>query len=355
MKTKQNKTTEEVSLLLIVNPGSTSTKYKLFNGAGNVFTEHNFKISEVKIEKKFLSEITDLEKIAIRVVHGGDISETSKITESLKKKITEYIDFAPIHNIRAIETINKMTEIFPGIAQYACFDTAFHTSIPEYLSTYALPTKLAKKHKLKKYGFHGLAVQSALQKLAEKRKLENLKFPKNIIFAHLGGGCSITAVQDKKSLYTSMGLTPISGIMMTTRIGDVDSDLDKILAHKENKSIDEISHILNFESGFYGMTGSKDTLKIFNAAAAGKKREKLAFDVFVAEITEKIWGYAGLMQGIDTVVFSGGIGYGNADLRNAVFKNIKKLGLDKNDIYAIDVDEELVMFNDLQKFMKSDE
>lgn len=336
--------------ILIINPGSTSTKYKVFDVKGNVLDEHNYKIIEVEEEKSFLSNLENVIKIGIRVVHGGDISETSKITKSLKKKIREYIDFAPIHNRRAIEVIEKMEKSFPKTPLFACFDTAFHATMPEHLSTYAMPVALAKKYKLKKYGFHGLAVQSALEKFKIKRKEQGLKVPKNIIFAHLGGGDSITAVKNGKSFYTSMGLTPISGIMMATRIGDVDSDLDKILAHKENKTIDEISHILNFESGFKGLTGTIDTLKIFNAARAGKSREKLAFDIFVSEITEKIWGYTGLMQGIDAVVFSGGIGYGNKYLRNTVAKNLKKLGIEKGDIYAVDIDEELVIFNELQKF-----
>lgn len=334
--------------ILTINPGSTSTKYKVFTLKGEVVSEHNFHISQKKEEEKFLHEMVKPEKIAVRVVHGGDVSETSKITKTLKKKIAAYVDFAPIHNTRAIEVIEKIEDMFPQALRYACFDTAFHTSMPKHLSTYAIPTNLAKKYKLKKYGFHGLAIQSALNKFSQIRKDEGLRIPKNIIFAHLGGGCSITAVKNKKSFYTSMGLTPISGIMMVTRIGDVDSDLDKILAHKEGKTIEEISNILNFKSGFYGLTGTKDTLKIFNAAKQNAPREKLAFDIFVGEIVEKIWGYAGLMQGVDALVFSGGIGYGNAELRNTIYQQVKKLGLNKKDIYAVDVDEEQVMFNEIK-------
>ena len=337
--------------ILVINPGSTSTKYKVFDLHGNVHVEHTFKISEQIQENTFLSDLSNIIKIGIRVVHGGDISETSKITPSLKKKIAAYLDFAPIHNTRALETIEKMSMLFPKTPLFACFDTAFHSTMPDYLSTYAIPTKLAKKHKIKKYGFHGLAVQSAFDILKNMRKKQGLAFPQRIIFAHLGGGDSITAVKNGKSLYTSMGLTPISGLLMTTRAGDVDSDLDKILAHKENKTIDEISHILNFESGFYGLTGSKDTLEIVTKAMAGEPKYKLAFDMFVAEIVEKIYGYTGLMQGVDAVVFSGGIGYGNKDLRNSVTKQLSLLGLTKKDIYAVDIDEESVMFNELQKFL----
>lgn len=338
--------------ILIINPGSTSTKYKVFDLKGNVLDEQNFKLSDKKKEEKFLKGLENIKKIGIRVVHGGDISETSKITKKIKGKIKEYIDFAPIHNLIAIETIDKIERIFLKTPLFACFDTAFHATVSEHLSTYAIPTKLAKKHKIKKYGFHGLAIQSALKKVIEITKNHRLKFIKKIIFIHLGGGCSITAVKNRKSFCTSMGLTPISGIMMTTRPGDIDSDLDKILSHKENKSIDEISDILNFESGFLGMTGSKDTLKIFNKAKDGGKKEKLAFDIFVSDITKKVFAYTGLMQGVDAVVFSGGIGYGNKYLRDTVTRKLKILGIEKKDIYSIDVDEEEVIFNELKKIKK---
>lgn len=337
--------------VLVVNPGSTSTKYKIFNLKGELVSESNFKISEEKKEHLFLVEQSDIQKVVIRVVHGGDISEPSIITKALKRKIADYVDFAPIHNKRALEIINVIEEKYPKTPLYACFDTSFHTTIPEYLSTYAIPTSLAKKHNLRKYGFHGLAVQSALQKLRNIKKAKKEKLPKKIICIHLGGGCSITAVHGGKSLYTSMGLTPISGIMMTTRVGDVDSDLSKILSHREGKNIDEISDILNNDSGFLGLTGSKDTLKIFNNAQLGKKKELLAFNMFVAQITEKVFGYAGLMQGVDAIIFSGGIGYGNKYLRDTVSKKVKMLGINKDDIYPIDIDEEKLMFEITKKYL----
>ena len=335
--------------ILIINPGSRSTKYKVFDEKGNVLDEHYYKIFEKKEEKKFLDGLDEVEKIGIRVVHGGNISKTSKITKSLKRKIAEYIDFAPIHNTRAIEVIEKMEKFFPKTTCFACFDTAFHTTKPEYLSTYAIPLKLAKKYQLKKYGFHGLALQSALQQLEKRKKRKGEKMPKKIVFAHLGGGASLTAVQNGKSFATTMGLTPLSGIPMITRSGSVDPDIFTVLHRRARMSVDEISQILNLKSGFYGLTGSKDTLQIFEKAKRGSKKEKLAFDIFVAEITEKIWGYAGLMQGIDALVFSGGIGYGNAYLRSEVFKRIKKLGLRKKDIYVIDVDEERIIFDEIKK------
>lgn len=334
--------------ILIINPGSTSTKYKIFNLKGFILDERTYKINEKKEEREFFSGLENISKIGIRVVHGGEISKTSKITKSLKKKISEYILFAPIHNARALEVIEKVERFFPKASFFATFDTAFHSTISEDLYTYPIKPNLAKKYKLRKYGFHGLAAESALLKFKELKKQKREKIPNNIIFAHLGGGCSVTAVKNGKSFSTSMGLTPISGIMMTTRVGDIDSDFDKILAHQMNTDINEVSRILNYESGFYGMTGTKDTLKIFNAAQSGKKKEKLAFDIFVNNLVEKIYAYAGLMGGLDAIVFSGGIGYGNKFLRDTLTKKMKLLSLTKKDIFAIDVDEELLIFNKIK-------
>jgi acetate kinase len=157
-----------------------------------------------------------------------------------------------------------MRRIFASQKFFGYFDTAFHQTISKDIYTYAIDPKIAKKYNIRKYGFHGIAVESALDKIEKLYKSEKVKLPKKIIFAHLGGGSSITAVKNKKSFATTMELTPISGLMMTTRVGDVDSDLDKILAKKMNKSIYEISDMLNYESGFLGLTGTKDIKKIFD-------------------------------------------------------------------------------------------
>ncbi len=332
-----------------MNPGSTSTKYKVFNRSGEVLAEQVFSLAETKQEKTFLKNLEEVERIGIRVVHGGDTTKTSKITKSLKNKIKEYLDFAPIHNARALETIEKIEKIFPRVPFYASFDTAFHTSIPVEHATYMIDQKIARKYQIRKYGFHGLAVQSALQKVREQVKREKKKMPKKIIFAHLGGGCSLTAVKNGKSFATSMELTPLSGIPMITRSGSVDPDIFSILSRRAKMSVKEVSELLNKKSGFYGMTGTKDTLKIMNAAQKGSEKEKLAFDVFVNEIVQKVFAYTGLMQGVDAIVFSGGIGYGNAFLRKSVLQKVKMLGLTQKNTFVIDVDEEKVIFDEIKK------
>jgi acetate kinase len=209
--------------------------------------------------------------------------------------------------------------------------------------------KIAKKFHLKKYGFHGIAVESALKKVEEKIE----KIPEKIIFAHLGGGSSVTAVQNGKSLINSMGLTPISGLMMTTRIGNVDSDLDKILAQKIGKPLNVISDLFSRKSGFLGLTGSENIKEIFEKVQSGKdgfEKENLAFDIFLNQVVQKIGAYSALMRGTDLLVFSGGIGEGNSFFRKEILKRIEHLGIDNKKVLAIKVDEEKIIFDKIKDF-----
>ncbi len=353
---------------LVVNTGSTSTKYKLFNYKGAEVLAEIFdakRKGDKKKEEAFLRKIKALSKadglkIAFRVVHGGDIAGPVILDKSIEKRIKEFASFAPIHNKAVLKKIAKMKKFFQKAFDekkfFAVFDTDFHQTIPKSFFTYAIDQKIAKKFKIKKYGFHGIAVQSALRKISggfEKRKKE---IPEKIIFAHLGGGSSLTAVLDRKSVANTMGLTPISGIMMTTRVGDVDSDLDKILAQKMGKSINIISDMLSRKSGFFGLTGCADTREIFQKAKEEKKskkgeyeKEKLAFDMYISQIVQKIGAFSALMGGVDLLVFSGGIGEGNSYLRKEITKKINFLGIDKEKVLTVKVDEELEIFNQINK------
>ncbi len=331
--------------ILTINPGSTGTKYKLFDLKGNLVEERIFSLKDEKKEKKFLKRMENLEKIAVRVVHGGDVTKPTLVNAKLKKHIINYTLFAPIHNNYALESIERVEKFFPKVPLYACFDTSFHTSIGKEFTTYALPQALTKKYKLKKYGFHGLALESALSLF--KKSAETKKY-KRIVIAHLGGGSSVTAVKNGKSFATSMELTPLSGTMMITRSGNVDPEIP-LLFLKGGMSEEQVSDLLNNKSGFLGLTGSRDTLRIFEKAQKGSEPEKLAFDIFVNQIVEKIYAYAGLMGGIDALLFTGGIGYGNSYIRKEVAKKLKLLGISKKDIYPILVDEGRIMFEKIKK------
>jgi len=335
--------------ILIVNNGSTSVKFSLFDIKGNLLEKKEFKSEEKKEKKEWLSKIEDLEKIGFRIVHGGDLTGVQELNKKILKKIEEFKIFAPIHNSLVLNEVVEMRRIFAKQKFFGYFDTAFHQSISKEIFTYAIKPEIAKKYKIRKYGFHGIAVESALSKIEKLYKSEKVKLPKKIIFAHLGGGSSITAVKNKKSVATTMELTPISGLMMTTRVGNVDSDLDKILVQKMKKNIYEISDILNYESGFYGLTGTKDIKKIFDEWKKNKNSKYgLAVEIFLNQIIERISGFIGLLEGIDLIVFSGGIGFKNKYLAKEVIKRLEKT-FGKIDYLRVEVDEAEVIFEKIRK------
>lgn len=355
---------------LVVNTGSTGVKYKLFNYKGAEVLGEIFdakRKGDKKKEEVFLRKVRTLTKadgikIAFRVVHGGDISGPVVLDKTIEKRIKEFASFAPIHNKVVLKKIAKMKKFFQKAYDnrecFAVFDTDFHASIPKTFSTYAIDPELSKKFKLKRYGFHGIAVQFALGKVTNGFEQRKVDIPEKIIFAHLGGGSSLTAVLNGKSVANTMGLTPISGIMMTTRVGDVDSDLDKILAQKMGKSINIISDMLSRKSGFIGLTGSSDTKEIFEKARTEQEKnkgefvkEKLAFEMYVSQIVQKVGAFAGIMGGVDLLVFSGGIGEGNSYLRKEVTKKLTFLGIDSSEVLAVEVNEELEIFNQISKFL----
>lgn len=334
--------------ILIVNNGSTSVKFSLFNLKGELIEKKEFKNTQKKEKAKWLKNINDLEKIGFRIVHGGNLTGIVELDEKILKKIDEFKIFAPIHNSLALLEIEHMRELFIEQKFFGYFDTSFHQTIQESIYTYPINQKIAKKYNIRKYGFHGIAVESALEKVIFKYKNEKKVLPKNIIFAHLGGGSSITAVQNKKSFATTMELTPISGLMMNTRVGNVDSDLDKILVQKMGKTIYEISDMLNYESGFYGMTGKKEMKIIFDEwKEKTNKKSELAVEIYLKEIIERISGFAGLMGGIDLIVFSGGIGFKNKYLAKEVMKRLSGT-FGKKDFLKVETDEEKIIFNKIK-------
>ena len=332
--------------ILVVNPGSTAIKYIVFSSKGEQLEklEFDFSKTDIKKNKEFLENLKNISKIGLRVVHGGDLDSPILIDKKVLGQIKEFEIFAPIHNKIALNEIKKLRQIFGNTKIYAVFDTDFHRTIPKENYTIPINQEIAKKYKIRKYGFHGTAVLSALNQVQDIFKKKKKKFPQNIIFAHLGGGSSVTAVKNKKSFANSMGVTPLSGLMMKTRAGDVDPDLNKILIKKMKKSITYISDLLSNKSGFLGLTGSLDTRKIIEKVETDKKgkykKEKLAFDLYLNSIVEKIYAYAGLMGNVDIIVFSGGIGEGNEFLRNQILKKMKLLGITKKDIFAIKINEE---------------
>ncbi len=333
--------------ILAINPGSTAVKYTLFDERSNKVDEWQYTrknaIGVTQEERDRLAALRDVTCASVRVVHGDTYSQPTPLTEEVRAAIERGKLYAPIHNTHALEVFALIHEALPHVRILCVFDTHFHRALPPHARTYPIPLPLAQQHHLFRRGFHGLAIESVLAQLVAHCKNSNEDVPKKIIVAHLGGGSSITAVNDGESVDTTMGLTPLEGIMMITRSGSIDPDLPRILAKKTMQTSDAISALLNENSGFVGLTGSEDTLEIITRAANGEEPYKLAFDIFVHQVVKQIYAYVGVLQGVDALVFSGGIGFGNEYFRNTVLAKLTLLGINEKNTYAIATREEEVL------------
>ena len=350
-------------LILVLNSGSSSLKYQLINtqlgivlakgnferiGQKNAFLthkvgeeKHKFEL-EVENHKEALniiiskltskscgviSGIDEISAIGHRVVHGGEKFKNSVlVTEEVKKEIEECIPLAPLHNPSALAVLEACMELFPSKPNVAAFDTAFHQTIPEERYIYPIPYKYYEKYKIRKYGFHGLSHNYVANRVAELKKanIEDLK----IVNCHLGQGASICAIQGGKSVETSMGLTPISGIPMCSRAGDLDPSIVTFLMENEGLSPKEMEDVLNKDSGLWGISGvSKDVRDIEKAAEEGNKRAKLALSYYKYIIAQTIAKYAVSMQGIDVITFTAGVGENQVRIRQGICDNLAFMGI----------------------------
>ncbi|MCD5401598.1 acetate kinase [candidate division NPL-UPA2 bacterium] len=356
--------------VLVVNCGSSSIKYQLFEmpqdevlsqgllgkiGEESSLLTHQGKgrtvesevsvtnheagmrlIMEALVDEKtgVITDVSQIEAVGHRVVHGGEwFSKSVRITEDVLKIIERYADLAPLHNPPNLAGIKAVENLLPGIVQVAAFDTAFHQTIPEEAYMYALPYDLYEKFKLRRYGFHGTSHRFVARRAAEimGKKKEEI----NIITCHLGNGCSITAVRGGKSVDTSMGLTPLEGLVMGTRSGDIDPAVIFYLAENHGMSIERINTLLNRQSGLLGISGiSNDVRNIAQKAARGERRAKLALDVFCYRVKKYIGAYTAVLGRLNALVFTGGIGENASYIREKILENLDCLGikidLDKN-------------------------
>jgi acetate kinase len=395
-------------LIFILNAGSSSLKYQLMNHAthrvlasglcerigidGRIIHEANdlktttdidFPTHKEAIEyvlkllvegkQKVIDTIEhDIDAIGHRVVHGGEyFNQSVLIDDSVIRKLEKLIPLAPLHNPAHILGIKICLELMPGKPNVAVFDTAFHQSMPACNYMYAIPYEDYTEHKVRKYGFHGTS-HSFVSK--EAAKLLNKKDSK-VIVCHLGNGSSICAVKEGKSMDTSMGLTPLEGLMMGTRCGDLDPAVLAYLMEKKNMSANEVVDYLNKKSGLLGVSGiSSDLREIIEASAKGDARASLAIDIQCNRIKKYICSYAGVMGGVDAICFTAGIGE-NADLiREKVCSGLEFMGIeidkDKNKIrnsntreintdssrvkiFVIPTNEEFVIANDTYNLTKA--
>lgn len=286
-------------------------------------------VLEALIDKEHgvLTTLEDIEAVGHRVVHGGEEFFCSKlIDEDVIAQIEKCCDIAPLHNPANLLGIKAVSDALPSVPQVAVFDTAFHQSMPAYAYMYALPYEYYDKYRIRRYGFHGTSHKYVSAKGAKFTglALDNSK----IITCHLGNGSSITAVANGKSIDTSMGFTPLEGTIMGTRCGNIDPDIVTYIQEKEGLTASEMSKVLNKKSGFLGLSCiSSDARDLNDAANAGDPKAKLTLKKLVYDITKYIGAYSAVMNGVDLIVFTGGIGENNSRLRRRVCENLSYLGL----------------------------
>jgi len=274
-----------------------------------------------------IKDMSEINAVGHRVVHGGEkFNKSVIIDDKVIETIRQCVELAPLHNLPNLIGIEACREIMPGTPMVAVFDTAFHQTMPPKAYLYGIPTEYYDKYGIRKYGFHGTSHDYVSKRTAEYLglPLENSK----IIVCHLGNGASISAVLNGKSIDTSMGFTPLSGLVMGTRSGDIDPSIIEFIAKKENKSLDEVMNLLNKESGVWGMSKvSSDFRDINDAMDEGNEQAQIAFDVFVYRVVKYIGGYVAAMNGVDAIAFTAGVGENDWRVREDVCSYLGYLGI----------------------------
>ena len=284
-------------------------------------------------EKGVIRDAAEIQVVGHRVVHGGNIfSNITLINAEVKKHIQQYSALAPLHNPHNLEGILVAEQLFPSAKQVAVFDTAFHQTIPVKAKKYAIPNELFDEKGIQLYGFHGISHKYVSAKAIDYLGLKKSK----IITVHLGNGCSMTAVMDGKSVDTSMGFGTSNGLIMGTRSGDIDHSIIFYLVNTLGYKLDEVNDLLTKKSGMYGLTGSSDLRDIETEAGRGNEDFILALEMNAYRIKKFIGAYASVMNGVDAIAFTGGIGENSTFLRNLVCTDMEYLGIhlddEKNDL-----------------------
>ena len=395
--------------VLVINCGSSSLKYQLIDMAteeslaqglverigieGSILTQKvegkdkyiiNTNIKDHKDAIKLVLEalvdsihgviksMDEISAVGHRVVHGGEkYSDSVLIDDEVLKSIKDCIVLAPLHNPPNVIGIEACKELMPNTPMVAVFDTAFHQTMPKHAYICPVPYELYEKYGVRKYGFHGTSHKYVSYKVAETmgKDIKNLK----IITCHLGNGCSLAAVKNGKSVDTSMGFTPLAGVMMGTRSGSIDPSVISFLIEQHGYTIEQIDELLNKKSGILGISGvSSDFRDVLEAAESENERAKLALEIFYYKVRTQIAAYAGAMGGVDVIVFTAGIGENSSITRREILKGLEFFGFtintEKNElrgkiqeisnedsrvkVYVVPTNEELMIARDTAKLVK---
>jgi len=294
-----------------------------------------------------IREHIDTNPVAVghRVVHGGPkLRQHQIITPQVMEQLRSATHFAPLHIPQALSLIAAAQSIFPSALQFACFDDAFHQTIPEVASHFALPQRYFDAG-IRRYGFHGISYESLVHRFGAK-------LPERAIFAHLGNGSSLCAVRNGKSIDTTMGLTPTGGIPMGTRSGDLDPGIIVYLLRKEKLDADSLEDLLNHESGLFALSsGESDVKALIERAEGNDPKARLALDIFAVAVRKTIGGYMALLGGLDLLVFTGGIGEHSQRIRSAATNGLENLGLPPEKIQVVVTEEEQQIARHCRKMM----
>lgn len=350
--------------VLVLNCGSSSVKYKLFRmpegkvlaqggveklGLADSFLKFKLPSGEkVTLEKDMpehtvaidfilktitgseygcIKSLSEIDAVGHRLVHGGDkFSESVVITDEVVENVKKCIDLAPLHNPSTLKGVAAVTELIPGVPQVGVFDTAFPQTMPQHAFMYALPYEYYEKYGVRRYGFHGTS-----HRFVSKRACEFLGIDYNkarIITAHIGNGASMCAIKEGKCIDTTMGLTPTEGLMMGTRVGDVDPGALVFIGEKEGLSMAQLSEVINKKSGVLGVSGvSSDMREIEDAIAQGNERAKLALEMYDYRIKKYVGAFTAAMGGLDLLIFTGGVGENQTTTREYVCHDMEYMGV----------------------------
>lgn len=347
--------------ILVVNCGSSSIKYQLYQmpektvlskgmveriGEANSALVHQCGDEKTRLEQPIadheesmaliletlacqgggLADVKEIAAVGHRVVHGAEeFSGSVLIGDAVIDSLERYSDLAPLHNPPNLVGIRAAMSKLPDVPQVACFDTAFHATIPEVAYTYALPYEMCKKHGIRRYGFHGTSHRYVARRAAEISGID--KYEINCITVHLGNGCSMTAVRGGRSVDTSMGLTPLEGLVMGTRSGDFDPAILFYLSD-HGYDIADLNTMCNKKSGMLGISGESNDMRTLSALAAdGNERAKLAIDIFCYRVKKYIGMYMAVLGRVDSIIFTGGIGENNSAVRASICEGLEPLGI----------------------------
>lgn len=320
-----------------------------------------------------IKNVNEIKAVGHRVVNGGEnYKESVLVDNDVKKNIEACIELAPLHNPANLKGILSVEKLIPGVPQVAVFDTSFHQTMPDYAYMYAIPYEYYEKYKIRKYGYHGTSHKFVAQKAAAMFGKDFNKL--RIITCHLGNGASITAVENGQSIDTSMGFTPVDGLIMGTRTGEVDPGVLVYIADKEHLNVTGVNNLINKKSGVFGISQiSSDMRDLRTAAEAGNKKAMLALKMYAYKVKKFIGSYMAAMNGADLIVFTGGIGENDYRMRKMICSDMENLGIlfdekandgiSGNDIIisktgskvcimAVNTDEELVIATDTREIVE---